>query len=314
MSREEFLWVEKYRPQTISDCILPTRIKDVFKQFVAGGRLPQNLLLTGGAGIGKTTIARALCSEIGADVLFINASIEGNIDTLRNKIKQFASSISMMGNEKVVILDEADYSNAQSFQPALRAFMEEFSSNCKFILTCNFKNKLIEPIHSRCAVIEFVFTPDEKMKMQAGFWARLRHILEEEGVTYDEKVLAEFVKKFYPDFRRAINELQRYSTSGSIDTGLLATIGDVSIDELMRFLKAKKYSDMRKWVAQNSDLDPATIFRKIYDGAYEYLKPSSIPQADLILNDAQYKAAFVADAEINTVAACVEIMMNCDFE
>jgi len=311
---EEVLWVEKYRPSTVAECILPDRIKSMFKTHLEEGKLPQHLLLTGGAGVGKTTIARALCSELNADVLFINASIEGNIDTLRTKIKNFASSVSMMGGDKVVILDEADGANATSFQPALRAFMEEFSNNCKFILTCNYKNKLIEPIHSRCAVIEFVFTKEEQIKMQAAFWKRLCKILADEGVLFDEKVLVEFVKKFYPDFRRAINELQRYSSSGTIDTGILATIGDVSISQLMKMMKEKEFTLMRKWVAQNSDIDSATIFRRIYDGLYEYLEPSSIPQAVLILGDAQYKAAFVADAEINLVAACVEIMSNCDFK
>jgi len=307
------VWFEKYRPKTIDECVLPDRIKDIFKRFVSDGELTQHLLLAGPAGCGKTTVARALCKELNADLLFINASLDRNIDTLRTKISGFASSVSLGGKSKVVILDEADYSNSQSFQPALRAFMEEFSSNCKFILTCNYKNKLIQPIHSRCSVIEFNYTEDEDIKMMAGFFMAIRKILDTEKVKYDAKVLAEFVKKFYPDFRRSINELQRYSVNGVIDTGILATIGDVQIADLIGFLKEKKFNDMRQWISQNSDLDTAAILRSLYDSLYDSMEKKSIPQAILIINEAQKSAAFVADPEINLVACCIEIMMSCEF-
>lgn len=308
-----FLWVEKYRPQSIEDCILPDNTKNTFQEIVDSGQL-QNLLLSGGPGCGKTTVAKALCKELNTDWIIINCSEDGNIDTLRTRIRQFASTISISGNNKAVILDEFDYANPQSMQPALRGFMEEFSKNCRFILTCNFKNRVIEPLHSRCTCIDFKFDSKDKMKLSAKFMDRAKFILDSEKVKYDEKVLAKLIVKFSPDFRRLINELQRYSRSGAIDVGILSEAGDVAVEELMKAMKSKNFQDVRKWVAMNLDNDSSHIFRKIYDALHESLEPSSIPAAILIIADYQYKAAFVADHEINLTACVVQLMMECSFK
>ncbi len=309
----EFLWVEKYRPKTIDDCILPDNIKQTFKAVVNGGEL-HNMLLTGTAGLDKTTVAKALCNELDLDYLLINGSEESGIDTLRNKIKQFASSVSLQGGYKVVILDEADYLNPQSTQPALRGFIEEFSANCRFILTCNFKNRIIDPLHSRCSVIEFNISKKESVKLCGSFLQRSKNILAEEGVAYDEKILAELIMKYMPDWRRVLNELQRYGTSGNIDSGILVSLSDVSINELMNALKLKDFKKMRQWVSNNIDSDPAQLFRKIYDNMNDYVNPQSIPQLVLILADYQYKNSFVADHELNMVACCTEIMAGVQFK
>ena len=309
----EFLWVEKYRPKTIDDCVLPAHIKTTFKQIVNGGEL-HNMLLTGTAGLGKTTVAKALCNELDLDFLLINGSEESGIDTLRNKIKQFASSVSLQGGYKVVILDEADYLNPQSTQPALRGFIEEFSGNCRFILTCNFKNRIIEPLHSRCSVVEFNIPKKESDRLCSVMMARLMLILDDEGVKYENGVLAELIMKFTPDWRRVINELQRYSTSGVIDSGILVSLSDISVNELMSSLKMKNFKKMRQWVADNIDSDPASLFRKLYDNMSEYVEPSSIPQMVLILADYQYKNSFVSDHELNIVACCTEIMAGVKFK
>ena len=308
-----YLWVEKYRPRTIDECILPTSIKKTFKDMVKSGE-SQNLLLSGGAGCGKTTIAKALCTELDTDFLTINCSEDGNIDTLRTRIRDFASSVSISGNKKVVILDEFDYSNAQSTQPALRGFIEEFSDNCRFILTCNFKNRIIEPIHSRCTVINFLIPNKEKPTLAMGFMERVKYILDEEGVPFEEKVIAELIKKHFPDFRRILNELQRYSVAGSIDVGILTQIGEVDTKKLISSMKEKDFTSVRRWVVENVDNDPTQIFRNIYDGMYDYFDGNSIPKVVLILAEYQYKSAFVADAEINLTACLVEIMMECDFK
>ena len=309
----DFLWVEKYRPRTIDDCILPEDMKGTFKQIIESGEL-QNMLLTGSAGVGKTTVARALCNELDLDYIIVNGSEEGNIDTLRTKIKQFASTVSLQGGYKVVILDEADYLNAQSTQPALRGFIEEFSSNCRFILTCNFKNRIIEPLHSRCSVYEFGSTKKTLPALCVQFLSRVKTILDTENVTYDEKVLAELIMKFAPDWRRVLNELQRYSVSGTIDTGVLVNMSDKNFNSLVTSLKAKDFKAMRKWVASNIDVEPAAIFRSIYDTAGDHLQPQSIPQVILILADYQYKNAFVADHELNLVACMTEIMANAEWK
>jgi len=309
---EHLLWVEKYRPKTVSDCILPDRIKTVFQEYVNQKNIP-NLLLSGGAGIGKTSIAKAMCQEIGCDVMVINGSDEGRmIDTFRTKIKNYGSSMSLSGGRKVIILDEADYCNPESVQPALRNFIEEFSSNCSFIFTCNFKHKLIEPLHSRCAVVDFGLRPAEKTSMAGQFFKRVQLILDEEKVEFDDKVLAEIIKKHFPDFRRVLNELQRYSQLGKIDTGVLAQIGNIQIDQIVKYIKDKDFAAIRKWVASN-DLDSNAVFRQVYDSLYDVMKPQSIPQAVLIIADYQYKAAFVADPEINIVACLTELMANCEY-
>ena len=307
----QLLWTEKYRPQTINDCILPERLKKPFQEYVNQKNIP-NLLLTGGAGVGKTTVAKAMCKEIGCDYLVINGSDESGIDTFRTKIKNYASSMSLAGGRKVIIIDEADYLNPNSTQPALRNAIEEFSENCSFIFTCNYKNRIIEPLHSRCAVIEFSLRNGEKAKMAAAFFKRIQTVLQSESVDFDDAVIAELIKKHFPDFRRVINELQRYSQFGKIDTGILAQIGDVSINEIVKSIKEKDFGAIRKWVASH-EVDSNTLFRKLYDNLYETLKPQSIPQAVLVLADYQYKAAFVADQEINTVACLTELMVNCEF-
>ena len=309
---EQLLWTEKYRPKKIQDCILPERLKTPFQEYVNQGKIP-NLLLSGGAGVGKTTVAKAMCEEIGCDVMVINGSDESGIDTFRVKIKNFASSMSLAGGRKVIIIDEADYLNPNSTQPALRNAIEEFAGNCSFIFTCNFKNRIIDPLHSRCAVIDFQLKSNEKSQMAAQFFKRIQQVLQSENVEYDDKVIAELVKKHFPDFRRVINELQRYSQFGKIDTGILAQIVDVSINDIIKFIREKDFGAIRKWVASN-DVDSTTFFRKLYDNLYEVLKPQSIPQAVLILADYQYKQAFVADQEINTVACLVELMVNCEFK
>ena len=309
---EHLLWTEKYRPQTVEDCILPERLKVPFQEYVNQKQIP-NLLLAGGAGVGKTTIAKAMCNEIGADYMIINGSDESGIDVFRGKIKNFASSMSFGGGRKVIIIDEADYLNPNSTQPALRNAIEEFASNCSFIFTCNFKNRIIEPLHSRCAVIEFGLRNGEKQKMAGAFFKRVQSILETEKVEYDDKVIAELVKKHFPDFRRVINELQRYSQLGKIDVGVLAQIGDVSITQIIKHLKEKDFASVRKWAA-TTEIDSTTFFRKLYDNLYDIMKPSSIPQIVIILADYQYKQAFVADQEINLVACLTQIMADGEFK
>lgn len=309
---EHLLWTEIYRPKTIEDCILPERLKKPFQEYVNQKNIP-NLILSGGPGVGKTTVAKAMCNEIGCDYMIINGSDESGIDVFRTKIKNYASSMSLSGGRKVIIIDEADYLNPNSTQPALRNAIEEFAGNCSFIFTCNFKNRIIEPLHSRCAVIDFGLKNDEKAKMAGQFFKRVLTVLQSEKVEYEDPVIAELVKKHFPDFRRVINELQRYSQFGKIDTGILAQIGDVSIKEVVKLIAAKDFGSIRKWVASN-DVDSNTLFRKIYDSMYDVLKPSSIPQAVVILADYQYKSAFVADQEINTVACLTELMVNCEFQ
>ena len=309
---DEFLWVEKYRPQTVDEAILPDRMKIPFKEYVKQQQVP-NLLLCGGPGVGKTTIAKALCKEVGCDYLVINGSDEGRlIETFRTKIKGYASSMSLTGGRKVVIVDECDYANAESVQPALRNFIEEFSKNCSFIFTCNFKHRIIEPLHSRCAVIDFTLQSGEKQKMATLFFKRVLTILKTESVEFEEKAVAELVTKYFPDFRRILNELQRYSQFGKVDAGILTSIGDVAIKELIEFLKQKNFTGMRKWVA-SSNPDPATLYRRIYDGLYETVKSASIPRTVVLLADYQYKQAFVADAELNMVACLTEIMVSSEF-
>lgn len=313
--RDEFVWCQKYRPRTIDDCILPKLMKDTFSEFVSIGDIP-NLLFSGSAGTGKTTVARALCEELGVDYILINGSESGNIDTLRNDIRNFASGVSFTnsGKRKIVILDEADYLNPSSTQPALRGFIEEFSQNCGFILTCNFKNRIIEPIHSRCSVVDFRFTKKDIPKLALQFLKRTIDILNNEGVTYNEKVLVELITKHFPDFRRILNELQKYSVSGEIDAGILTNISEKSIKDLMGLLKDKNWRDMRKWVVHNLDSDPSRVFRLIYDGLFESVKPQSVPKAVITLADYQYKAAFVADAELNMVACLTELMVELEYK
>ena len=308
---EHLLWTEKYRPQKIEDCILPDRLKKPFQEYVNQKEIP-NLLLSGGAGVGKTTVAKAMCNEIGCDFMVINGSDESGIDTFRTKIKNYASSMSLSGGRKVIIIDEADYLNPNSTQPALRNAIEEFASNCSFIFTCNYKNRIIDPLHSRCAVIDFGLKNGEKAKMAAAFFKRIQTILQSESVDADDKVLAELIKKHFPDFRRVLNELQRYSQFGKIDTGILTQIADVSIDELTKSISSKDFASIRKWVATH-EIDSTVLYRKLYDSLYDVLKPQSIPQAVIILADYQYKAAFVADQEINTVACLTELMVSCEF-
>jgi len=309
---QHILWVEKYRPKTIEDCILPDGIKSTFQEYVNRKEIP-NLLLAGSAGVGKTTIAKALCEEVGCDYIMINGSDESGIDVLRNKIKNYASSMSLSGGRKVVIIDEADYLNPNSTQPALRGAIEEFSSNCSFIFTCNFKNRIIDPIHSRCTVIDFKIN-GSKQKMAAGFFKRVEWILEQEGVTYDKQVVAAVITKHFPDNRRVLNELQRYSVSGTIDKGILASVSDVQMSELVSSIMNKDFAACRKWTTNNLDNDITRIFRNIYDSLYEKLKPNSVPQMVLILAKYQYQSAFVADHEINLIACLTELMVECEFK
>ena len=309
----EFLWVEKYRPKVISETVLPPRLKDTFQNMVATGELP-NMLFTGTAGLGKTTVAKALCNELGLDYIIINGSEEGNIDTLRTKIKQFASSISLQGGYKVVILDEADYLNPQSTQPALRGFIEEFSNNCRFILTCNFKNRIIEPLHSRCGVYEFNTTKKDMVALAASFHKRLVYILKEEGIQTDQKVSADLILKHAPDWRRVLNECQRLSIAGPDISNGSGDIGINNTSDLVKCLKDKDFKKMRHWVANNMDIDASTIFRSLYDGMTDTVANRSMPQLVLILADYQYKHAFVADHELNVVACMTEIMANVEFK
>ena len=308
----DFLWVEKYRPKNINDCTLPQSLKQQFHDVVATGELP-NMLFTGTAGLGKTTVAKALCHELGLDYILINGSEEGNIDTLRGKIKQFASSVSLQGGYKVVILDEADYLNAQSTQPALRGFIEEFANNCRFILTCNFKNRIIEPLHSRCGVYEFNTSKKDLPALAQRFYSRFLYILRNEGIRHDEKSPVELVMKYAPDWRRVLNEAQRLSSSGTLV--MTASASDsASFGELAKILKDKDFKKMRHWVVNSMDIDATAIFRGIYDSMNEYVAPQSIPQLVLILADYQYKNAFVADHELNVVACMTEIMANVEFK
>jgi len=310
---EQFLWVEKYRPKTVDEAVLPADIKAVFQQFVDQKQIP-NLILSGSAGVGKTTIARAMLEQLDCDYIVINGSMNGNIDTLRNEILSFASTVSLMGGRKYVILDEADYLNANSTQPALRNFMEEYSKNCGFILTCNFKNRIIEPLHSRCSVIDFKINKKDTAKLAGQFFKRIQMILKEENIKFDAAVVAEVVKKHFPDWRRVLNELQRYSATGSIDSGILANIQEISIKDLVGMLKDKNFTAVRKWVVDNLDQDQHSIFRKIYDESSEIMTPISVAQLVLIIAKYQYQAAFAASAEINLVACLVEIMMECEFQ
>jgi DNA polymerase III delta prime subunit len=310
----EFLWVEKYRPRKIEECILPPKLKNTFQKIVDGGEVP-NMLLTGSAGLGKTTVARAICNELDLDYIVINGSEEGNIDTLRGKIKQFASTVSLQGGVKVVILDEADYLNPQSTQPALRAFIEEFSNNCRFILTCNFKNRIIEPLHSRCGVYEFNTTKKDMVELCGQFMDRTSKVLQEEGIPFgDGRSLADLIMKFAPDWRRVLNELQRYGIANQrIDSGILNNMADGNFNSLFDHLKNKDFKKMRKWVVDNIDTDASAIFRGMYDRMSDKIAPHSIPQLVLILADYQYKNAFVADHELNVVACMTEVMANVEF-
>ena len=308
---EHFIWVEKYRPRKIDDCILPESQKEYFKQMVAKGEI-QNMLLCGTAGTGKTTVARALCEELQTDYMIINGSEESGIDVLRTKIKQFASTVSFTGNTKVVILDEADYLNPNSTQPALRGFIEEFASNCRFILTCNFKNRIIPPLHSRCAVIEFKIPNADKPIIAANFFKRVCNILEQESIPFDQKVVVKVVQKHFPDFRRTLNELQRYSQSGSIDEGILVNVSEANMKDLVDAIKDKDWKKMRTWVVNNLDNDPVSLFRKIYDTLIPIT--NQVPQLVLTIADYQYKSAFVADQEINLVACLTEIMASVELK
>ena len=307
------LWVEKYRPSKISECILTDDLKKTFQTFVDEGKIP-NLLLTGGPGVGKTTVAKAMLEELGATYMMINGSEESGIDVLRNKIKNFASTVSMDGNRKFVILDEADYLNPQSTQPALRGFIEEFHKNCGFILTCNFKNRIIDPLHSRCSVVEFRIPTTEKPKLAGEFFKRVQTTLGEEGVQYQPKAVASIVEKYFPDWRRVLNELQRYSVSGMIDSGILVNISETNMKDLTTFLKEKDFKSIRKWVANNLDNDPARMYRKVYDALYEDIQPQTVPHLVLATADYSYKSAFVADQEINMLAFMIEIMTQVQFK
>ena len=310
VKHDEFLWVEKYRPRTIDECILPDDQKATFQQFLDKGEIP-NMLLCGGAGMGKTTVARALCEELGTDYIVINGSMNGNIDTLRTEILGFASTVSFTGKTKVVILDEADYMNPNSTQPALRNFIEEFSSNCRFIFTCNFKNRIIAPLHSRTTVIEFKIVSADRPKIASGFFKRVMEILKHEKVEADPKSVAKLIERHFPDYRRVLNELQRYSIGGVIDEGVLINLKEANIKDLVEALKEKDFKKMRQWVVNNIDSDPQTLFRLLYDQLTDQVK--QVPQLVLLLADYQYKAAFVADAEINLVACLTEIMAAVEF-
>ena len=314
MQRDDFLWVEKYRPTKISDCVLPSDLCGPFSDFVDQGKIP-NLILAGSAGTGKTTTAKALCDETKTDYLMVNGSDEGrNIDTVRTTLNQFCSSVSMTGNRKAIIMDEADYMNPDSVQPALRGFIERFGNNVSFLFTCNYPNRIIDPIHSRCAVFDFVIPVNEKPKIAEKYLELCEGLLEKEGVTFDRKVIVELIMKYFPDFRRVLNELQRYSSSGKIDVGILSSLEEINVSQLVDALKGKRFSDMRKWINSNMDMDTTRIFRKLYDNLGSHLKQQSVPQAVLIIADYQYKSAFVADQEINLVACLTEIMVDCEFK
>ena len=312
---KDFLWVEKYRPKKVSDCILPETTINVFKGFVDQGEIP-NLLLSGTAGVGKTTIAKALCEEIGASYIIINGSDEGRfLDTVRNRVRQFATTVSLTSGaaHKVVIIDEAD-NTTYDVQLSLRTAVEEFHNNCRFIFTCNFINKIIEPLHSRCTVVDFRIKPDESQKLQALFFQRLMQILGAENVKYEQKVIAKLIKRYYPDWRRLINECQRYAATGNIDSAILVDVADVNLDTLLKALKSKHFSVVKNWVVQHMDNDPTMVMRKIYDSLYDVLKPSSIPEAVLIIAKYMNSIPIVPDQEINLLACLTEIMMSCEFK
>jgi len=313
--REDFLWVEKWRPKTIEDCILPDNIKKTFNDFLNKGEIP-NLLLAGPPGVGKTTVAKALCNELGVDFYVINGSDEGRfLDTVRNQAKNFASTVSLQGTgkHKVIIIDEAD-NTGNDVQLLLRANIETFYNNCRFIFTCNYKNKIIEPLHSRCAVVEFSIKGREKAQLAGSFFKRLQNILDEESIKYDPKVLAQLINSHFPDWRRVLNECQRYSVGGEIDSGILASFSDVAVNDLITHLKSKNFSEVRKWVVSNLDNDPGVVLRRVYDACYDCLSPQTIPAAVLIVAKYQYQICFVADQEINLLAALTEIMCECTFK
>jgi len=310
---EKYLWVEEYRPKTVEQCVLPKELKSTFSEFVKQGSVP-NLILSGGAGVGKTTVAKAMLNQIGSTHMMINGSDESGIDVLRTKIKNFASTVSLEGGRKYLIIDEADYLNPQSTQPALRGIVEEFAENCGFILTCNYKNRLIEPLRSRCPPIDFTIPKTEKQELAAQFFERTITILDENQITYDKRVVAEVIHNYFPDWRRVLNELQRYSVSGTIDAGILVNIGDANIKELMVCMKNKEFTNVRKWVVDNIDNDPTYLIRSIYDNLYEYVDGSTIPHCVVVLGEYQYKAAFVADQEINMIACLTEIMTRAKFK
>ena len=311
----DFIWVEKYRPTTIDECILPDNIKKTFKEFLNKGEIP-NMLLAGPPGVGKTTVAKALCNELGVDFYVINGSDEGRfLDTVRNNAKNFASTVSLSSEakHKVIIIDEAD-NTGNDVQLLLRAFIEEFAGNCRFIFTCNYKNKILEPLHSRCAVVDFSIRGKEKQQIAAAFFQRLNHVLDKERIEADKKVLAELINKHFPDWRRVLNECQRYSVSGKIDSGILAAFSDVAVNDLLKNLKTKNFPEVRKWVNNNMDNDTSVLFRRIYDSLYECLVPTTIPAAVLVIAKYQYQMAFVADQEINMLACLTEIMVECEFK
>ena len=310
---DDFLWVEKYRAKDIQSCILPKALQTTLTEFISNGDIP-NCILSGGPGVGKTTAAKAMLDELGLTYMFINGSEESGIDVLRTKIKNFASTVSLHGGRKYLILDEADYLNPQSTQPALRGFIEEFHKNCGFILTCNYKNRLIPPLHSRCSVIDFTIPNSEKIKLAEKFFKRAMNILKEEDIKFEPKVVSEVIMKFFPDWRRVLNELQRYSVSGNIDAGILVNISDVNIKELMHSMKNKEFTNVRKWVVDNLDNDPTRLFRRLYDSLYDHVDGSSIPHVVVVLGEYQYKAAFVADQEINMLACLTEIMARAKFK
>jgi DNA polymerase III delta prime subunit len=311
---DNFLWCERYRPKTIDECVLPQSLKNTFKDYISQGQLP-HFLLCGTAGVGKTTVAKALCNEIGAEYIILNGSdTGGHIDTLRTQIKGFASTVSLTDASKIVIMDEADYLQANSTQPALRNFMEEFSANCRFIFTANYKNRIIEPLHSRCAVVEFKIDNKDKQQIAAEFFKRVTHILKNENVEFDPKVVAELITKYFPDYRRTLNELQRYSVSGKIDSGILINTTQDSYTDLFKMMKDKDFTEVRKWVAKNLDTDSVALFQQLYDNSTTVLEQASIPSLILILADYQYKSAFVANHELNSMAALTEIMANCKFK
>ena len=312
LTNESFLWVEKYRPKTIDDCILPDRLKKPFQEYVEKQEIP-NLMLTGSAGVGKTTVAKAMCDEIGINHLYINASENRGIDVLRTTIRGYASTVSLTGGKKVIILDEADYMTPDA-QAAMRGAIEEFAKNCTFIFTCNFKSKLIDAIHSRCSVIDFALKNDEKSKMAMQLMKRMETILTQENVLFEKNVLAKIIEKYFPDYRRTLNELQRFSGSGSLDASIVSQLSDIRrLSDLVKFLKEKNFGEMRKWCVANSDIEPARIYRKVYDSLYEYFKSESIPQAVVIISKYQYQASFVADQEINLVACLTELMVDCEY-